>query len=205
MVNTLRNLYYKRRIKEEKHKALFEKYRGEEVVSFDCETTGLNPKEDEIISIGAIKIKGNKILASQKLSILIKTEREVSSESIKIHHIREIDLKEGMEKKDAMELFLDFIGNRPLLGYYLEFDIAMINKTIKPLFGFALPNKAIELSALYYDKKIELIPQGNIDLRFDTIMEDLKIPSLGKHSAYNDALMTAMMYVKLQSVKSLRA
>jgi len=204
MFKKLKNLYYKNRLNDDRFLPLFEPYIGEEMVSFDCETTGLDIKSDEIISIGAIKLKGNKVLASEKLNILVNTDKKVSSESIKIHHIRECDLSMGVDKKTAMESFLEFIGNRPLLGYYLEFDVAMINKSIKPLFGFELPNKEVELSAVYYDKKIELIPQGNIDLRFDTILEDLKIPTLGKHSALNDAMMTALMYVKLQNIKSLR-
>ncbi|MFZ5374359.1 MAG: 3'-5' exonuclease, partial [Campylobacterota bacterium] len=40
--------------------------------------------------------------------------------------------------------------------------------------------------------------QGNIDLRFDTILRDLNIPKMGQHNALNDAIMTAMVYIKLQ-------
>jgi DNA polymerase-3 subunit epsilon len=96
--------------------------------------------------------------------------------------------------------FLEFIGSRPLIGYYLEFDVEMINKYLEPLLGIKLPNKMIEVSELYFDKTISLIPQGNIDLRFDTILKDLKIPRMGQHNALNDAIMTAMIYIKLQHV-----
>lgn len=75
----------------------------------------------------------------------------------------------------------------------------MINKYIKPKLGITLPNKQIEVSALYYDKKIGKIPQGNIDLRFDSIMKELKLPRLSKHDAINDALMTSMIYLKLKN------
>ncbi len=90
-----------------------------------------------------------------------------------------------------------FVGTRPLVGYYLEFDMAMVNKYIKPRIGINLPNKQIEVSAIYHDKKIQRIPQGHIDLRFNTIMEDLKLPFMGKHDALNDAIMTAMIFIKL--------
>jgi hypothetical protein len=36
-------------------------------------------------------------------------------------------------------------------------------------------NKKEKVSAIYYDKKIATIPQGNIDLRFDTILKDLAL------------------------------
>ena len=72
------------------------------------------------------------------------------------------------------------------------------------MFGITLPNKKEEVSAIYYDKKIAMIPQGNIDLKFDTILEDLSLPKLQAHDALNDAVMTAMMYLKLKSVKTIR-
>jgi len=83
----------------------------------------------------------------------------------------------------------------------LEFDVAMINKYLKNLIGITLPNRQKDISAIYYDKKIERIPQGHIDLRFDKILEDLQIPSMGKHSAISDAIMSAVIYVKLQNIK----
>ena len=97
-----------------------------------------------------------------------------------------------------IEEFLEFIGNRPLVGYFLEFDCKMIDKYIKPRFGFTLPNKRIEVSALYYDIMIKKYPQGNIDLSFDVIMNKLSLPRLGKHDAINDVIMTAMIFLKLK-------
>ena len=37
-----------------------------------------------------------------------------------------------------------------------------------------------------------------IDLKFDTILKELDIPILGKHDALNDAIMTAMIFLKLR-------
>lgn len=179
---------------------LFEIYNGDEVVVFDTETTGLNTRKDAVLSIGAVKIKGDKILTSQSFEVFLKPTKEISTESIKIHHIRPCDLDQALEPLEGVKRFLEFIGNRPLVGYYLEFDVAMINRLIKPWLGVTLPNKQIEVSGLYFDKKNALIPQGNIDLRFDTILKDLKIPRMGQHNALNDAIMTAMIYIKLQHV-----
>ena len=69
----------------------------------------------------------------------------------------------------------------------------------KPKLGITLPNDAIEVSAIYHDFKIEAIPQSHIDLRFDAILRELQIPSLGKHDAYNDAIMTSMIFIKLKN------
>jgi len=187
-------------LKDEQYRFLFEQAPVDEVVVFDTETTGLSPKKDEILSIGAVKIKGNKILMSEKFELFIKPSREINEKSIKIHQIRNVDLENGIDPHKAIVQFLHFIGSRPLVGYYLEFDIKMMNTYVKPWLGINLPNPQIEVSGLYHDKKIKFIPDGVIDLRFDVMMNDLGLPIFGKHDALNDAVMTAMMYIKLQNI-----
>ncbi len=199
MFASLKRAWNRRGLRDENYAWMFDLYEGDEVVVFDTETTGLNTKKDEILSIGAVKVKGDRILTSQSFELFLKPSREISSESIKIHHIRPCDLENGIPPLEGAKKFLDFIGNRPLVGYYLEFDMAMMNRLVKPWLGCELPHQQIEVSGLYFDKKIALIPQGNIDLRFDTILRDLKIPRMGQHNALNDAIMTAMVYIKLKN------
>lgn len=198
MFKSIKNYLNKKNLKDENYSYLFEKYTEDEYVCFDCETTGLNTKVDDIISIGAVIIKNNKILTSKKFERFIKPKTSLEAEAIKIHQIRKCDLEDAKNIDDVIIEFLDFIGNRPLVGYYLEFDMAMVNRYIKPKLGINLPNKQIEVSALYYDKVIDTIPQGNVDLRFDSIMKKLDLPLMSKHDAVNDAIMTSMIFLKLQ-------
>ncbi|MCD6213198.1 MAG: 3'-5' exonuclease [Sulfurovum sp.] len=198
MFNRLRQKWNRKNLNDERFAFLFDEVQSDEVVVFDCETTGLKPKIDDIISIGAVKVKGNKILTNEAMHIFVKQNKQINHESITIHQIRHCDLDEAISIEEAIEKFLYYIGNRKLVGYYLEFDVAMINKTIKPMFGITLPNKQEEVSAIYYDKKIATIPQGHVDLRFDTILNDLDLPKFQAHDALNDAIMTAMMYLKLR-------
>jgi DNA polymerase-3 subunit epsilon len=198
MLHSIRKHFNRKKLNDEKYAFLFDEPPVDEFVVYDTETTGLNPKKDEILSIGALKIKGDKIITSEKFELFVKPTRLISEESIKIHQIRNIDLQNGSDPKEAIEKFLHFIGARPLIGYYLEFDVKMINKYLKPYLGIKLPNKQIEVSGIYHDKKMKFIPDGQIDLRFDTIMEDLGLPIFGKHDAINDAIMTGMIYLKLK-------
>ncbi len=198
MFNRIKRYFNLRGLSDERYRYLFDTPIEDEYICFDVETTGLNPKIDDIISIGAIKIKDNKILTSQKFERFVKPKQKLDRTSIKIHQIRCCDLEEASEIDEVIEEFLAFIGNKKLVGYYLEFDVAMINKYIKPRIGIKLPNEQIEVSALYYDFKIGRIPQGDVDLRFDTIMRELELPMMGKHDAINDAVMTAMIFLKLK-------
>lgn len=204
MFRSIKNYFNKKKLLDKKYLYLFDEPIEDEFVCFDCETTGLDPKKDDIVSIGAVIIKNNTIVSSKKFVKFVKPKTKLQADAIKIHHIRECDLKDADDIDVVIKEFLDFIGNRRLVGYYLEFDLAMINKYLKPKIGIKLPNKALEVSAIYYDYKIEKIPQANIDLRFNTIMQELQIPSLGKHDAYNDALMTSMIFIKLKNLPKVK-
>jgi len=111
----------------------------DEWVALDCETTGLNTRSDEIISVGAVRIVGDRIMTSERLELLIRPEKGVSADSVRIHRLRERDLEGGLPKDEAMRRLMRFIGSRPLVGYYLEFDVAMLNRAIVPILGLGLP------------------------------------------------------------------
>ncbi len=194
--------YLKRRaLRDESYAFLFEQPEPDEYVSLDFETTSLNPKKAEIISIGAVRIKGNTILTSELFTMLVKPTEAMDRDSITVHQLRYSDLEDAADATEAVRALLSFIGPRPIVGYYIEFDTAILNRYAKSIIGCGLPNETIEVSGIYYNKKEKLIPQGHIDLRFDTIMKDLRIPFFGKHSAVHDAIMTAMIFLKLKDPK----
>ena len=187
---------------------MFDEPPPNEWVSLDCETTGLNVRSDEIISIGAVRIVGNRIMTSERFEVLVRPERGVSAQSVRIHRLRERDVAQGLPILEAMKRLMHFIGSRPLVGYYLEFDVAMLNRAIFPLLGQGLPQPKIEVSALYYDYKFRQLPpyqqQANvvIDLRFNTLMRDLDLPLRDAHDALNDAVMAALAFIKLRQLRA---
>jgi DNA polymerase III subunit epsilon len=176
-----------------------------EWVALDCETTGLNVTTDEIIAIAAVRIVGNRVLTSERLELLVRPKRRVSAESVRIHHLREQDVAEGIAPAVAMTQLMYFIGSRPLVGYYLSFDIAMIDRVLTPILGgdMGLPQPRHEVSAMYYDYKYRQLPRHLrdnpvIDLRFATLMNDLGLPLRQAHNALNDATMAAFAFIKLR-------
>ena len=178
----------------------------DEWVSLDCETTGLNVRSDEIISIGAVRIVGNRIMTSERLELLVRPERGVSAESVRIHRLRERDVAQGLPIEEAMKQLMHFIGSRPLVGYFLEFDVAMLHRAIWPMLGQGLPQPKIEVSGMYYDYKFRQMAayqqqtSANIDLRFATMMNDLNLPLRDAHDAVNDAVMAALAFIKLRQL-----
>ncbi|MBU6467713.1 MAG: 3'-5' exonuclease [Betaproteobacteria bacterium] len=201
---TIRNRWYKSRLKNPRYEFLLAPPPANEWVSLDCETTGLNREKDQIIAIGAVKIRDNKILTSEKLQLLIKPQGQVHSNSIKIHQIRQKDLSAAIDPISAIDQLLQFVGSRPLVGYYLEFDVAMINKLLIPMIGIPLPQEKIEVSGLFYDYKFKQHTDSNVDLHFNYILKDLDIPRWPEHDAINDALMAGLMFLKLRKLLKMK-
>ena len=178
-----------------------------EWVAIDCETTGLNRRTDEIIAIGAVRIVGQRILTSERLELLVRPDKGVPADSVRIHRLRSQDVAQGLPLEEAMRQLMRFIGSRPLVGYYLEFDVAMLNRAIWPMLGMGLPQPRIEVSAMYYEYKFRQLPpyqqqaNADIDLRFSTLMDDLGLPRREAHDALNDAVMAALAFVKLRQLQ----
>lgn len=197
----LKRLLHRATLSDQSYRFMFGRAPDDEFVVIDCETTGLNVRSDDVVAIAAIKIRGNRILTSERFEAVVHPDSEMGTEAIKIHRLRRSDLAAAPVVWKVLPSFLRFIGPRPLVGYYVDFDVAMLDKYILPLVGIELPNERIEVSRLYYECKYgDAPPNTSIDLSFVAILRDLCIPPLGQHDAFNDALMTAMMFVQLRDL-----
>jgi DNA polymerase III subunit epsilon len=181
---------------------LFQPDKSGEIVSLDCETTGFNPMADDVISIAAVKIRGTRILASQAFRALIRPGAPMEASAIKVHQLREQDVARGLTMREVLPDFLRFVGSRPLVGYWIAFDVRMLNKYLFSLLNVHLPNRRIDVSKLYYDRKFGSAPPGTrIDLRYATILADLGLPSGAQHDAFEDALGAAESYLVLEDMR----
>ncbi len=178
---------------------LFEPYRGEEVVSLDCETSGLDPRSADVLSIAAVRINGRRILTSEALDVHLAPPEEMDPESIRVHRLRRADLAGGLGPEEALRKVVEFIGNRPMLGYNVRFDAALLDRYLGEHFGFALPNRLIELSDVYLERLGPHDHGAESDLRLETIAGRLDMPvPRGRHTALNDAVFTAALWVRLR-------
>jgi DNA polymerase-3 subunit epsilon len=98
-------------------------------VVFDCETTGLNPDKDKILSIGAIKIENDDIIIKKTFDCYLLQE-VFNKETVAIHGLRKQENYQVSEQEAILE-FLKYIGNATLVGHHINFDIEMINMALK--------------------------------------------------------------------------
>ena len=97
-------------------------------VAVDLETTGLNPKYNKIIEIGGVKVIDNKIVDTY--SSFVKPDQKLSQIIIDLTGITE-EMLSGNDVKEpgeALEEFLNFMEDFPLLGHNLNFDYAFLKK-----------------------------------------------------------------------------
>jgi DNA polymerase III subunit epsilon len=197
-------LFYRASLADHSYKFLFRPGPEGEAVSLDCETTGLDPRADDVVAVAAVRIRGDRILLSERFQATVRPEDARSSAAaIKIHRLRERDVEGARPIHRVLPELLRFIGGRPLVGYYIDFDVRMLDKYALWLLQTKLPNQQIEVSSLYYERKYGNAPPGTtIDLSFAAILRDLGIPPLEQHDALNDAVMAAMIYLELRDRKA---
>jgi DNA polymerase-3 subunit epsilon len=78
----------------------------------------------------------------------------------------------------------------------------MLDRYLLAMIDTRLPNRRIDVSELYYERKYGTAPSGTrIDLRYGAIRADLQLPARPQHDAFEDALGAAEMYLLLQDMR----
>ncbi|KII79276.1 3'-5' exonuclease [Vibrio renipiscarius] len=196
-MNGLLRRYWHYKLKDSPFQHYFGALEKGEYVSLDCETTSLDPKRAELVTIAATKIIGNRIITSQPFEVRLRAPQSLDSSSVRIHRMRHQDLEGGLDEKQALLQLLEFIGNRPLVGYHIRYDKKILDIACRKQLGFPLPNPLIEVSQIYHDKLEQHLPNAYFDLSLDAICKHLDLPMQDKHDALQDAISAALVFVRL--------
>jgi DNA polymerase-3 subunit epsilon/ATP-dependent DNA helicase DinG len=96
------------------------------IVALDIETTGLDPYRDEIIEIGAVRFNGKRI--EDEWSTLIKPRQAIPPFITQLTGISNEMVFNAPEVQDVIQEFADFVGNAPILGQNLQFDLSFLQR-----------------------------------------------------------------------------
>ena len=169
-------------------------------VAFDTELTGLNPSQDSILSIGAIKLHGGRILPAHSFYKLVKPEAEINYESVVIHEITPSELEEADALADVLEQFIDFIGDAILIGHYVHIDATFVSRGLKKHFGISLKSPTLDTGALHdwlHDNDSNFARHyGGMTTKTDlfALAKKYGIPAEKSHNSFNDAFLTAQLF-----------
>jgi len=100
-------------------------FRDVPLVVFDLETTGLSPRlGDEIVEIGAIKARGDKILST--FHGMVNPGRSIPSGASSVNGITDDMLEGAPPIEEVLPLFIGFMDGLPLVAHNADFDTAFI-------------------------------------------------------------------------------
>ena len=154
--------------------------------AFDLETTGLDPKEDAIIALGAVHLLGSRVLRHEVYEALVDPGRPIPKASTEIHGLTWEMLKGKPRLEEVLPAFRAFLADTLLLAHNGAFDMAFLRKV-----GIDQPplvDTLLLAHLLFPDLK---------DHRLERLAERFGVPVLGRHTALGDALMTAEVYARM--------
>lgn len=177
-------------------------------VVFDTELTGLNKRKDEIISIGAVKIKNLHIELGSAFYEYIKPENIDPTDSTLIHRITPEQLRIARGPEEVLPDFIDFCEDALLVGHFVGLDMHFLNRACKKNLGGHILNPSVDTMRLargYIEGK-GLYAFGQTDQSFNYRLEELtlkfNLPQFRPHDALEDAMQTAYLFLFL--VKKLK-
>lgn len=157
-------------------------------VSIDLETTGLNPKLDRIIEIGAIKVIDG--VEVDSYSTMINPGRKIEERITELTGITDEDVKGAPSIEDVLDELLEFLEDLPLLGHHIIFDFSFLKKAV------VNQKKNIQKTGIDTLRIARVFLQELEHRNLDFLCNHYGIPHKA-HRALEDAKATASLYEKL--------
>lgn len=157
-------------------------------ICVDLETTGLDPKRDKIIEIGAVLVEQGKI--KKEFSTFLNPGRVLPKRITEITGIVDADLKDAPYIEDKIGEFLEFAGGHILLGHSILFDYSFLKRAaVNARFSYEV--NAIDTLQIAR-KYLAGIPSRSLPNLCEFYGIEYK-----PHRALEDAIATHKLYQKL--------
>lgn len=171
-------------------------------IVMDTELTGLDPRRDEIVSIGALRMRGLEIEVGGSFHVLTRPSGKLKDSSVLIHGITPSQVADQPPLEVALVAFQDYLGEGAILvGYCLALDLAFLDRGFRRHFKQPFRPHTVDVLSLYgwlrsrLDHPACAIPIG--DLSLFELCKAFGVPVEGAHSALGDAYMTAQLLQRL--------
>ncbi len=158
------------------------------IVSIDIETTGLDFNHDAVIEIGAIKFNGRRI--EDEWSTFINPNRHIPESITALTGIDDSMVRHAPRLSDVADDLQAFIGECPVLGQNVRFDLGFLQKQRILLF-----NQVIDT----YELASVLLPTAS-RYNLGALGQQLGIPLPASHRALDDARVTHAVYLRLMDI-----
>jgi len=168
-------------------------------VVIDCETTGPDPKEDQLVEVAAIKFRGSTEVA--RWSTLVNPGQPIPPESSGVHHLIDEDVVDAPSSPDALKELARFThGAAMLVAHNAAFDRRFLKTIEAPAFNV---RAEIEWDWLCtYRLARHLLPNApNFKLSTLRYFRQLDVPrDVTAHRALGDVVVTAALTIDLARI-----
>ena len=171
----------------------FEK-KSNRFVVLSAETTGLSLEKDVILSFGSFSIINNSIIIGDSFETVVAQYKFFHENGISNEFTIETKMKK-MGEIDAIQAFVEFIGNSVLVGHHIDFDVEMINVALEKIDCGRLKNEALDIDVMHR----KLLDINNKQFSLDELCSIYKIPISDRYSSSEDAYKIALLFLKLKS------
>ena len=154
----------------------------------------MKPDKDVILSIGAVAVENNMVIVNDFFEVILLQYIFLHDNGLSNEFIVESKLPK-LGEPEAIQVFIDFIGNSILVGHRIHFDIEMINEALYKMGCSRLKNEAIDVEIMYR----KLIDNTDKQFSVDDLCKTFKVVKNERHSSAEDAYTIALLFLKLKS------
>ena len=171
-------------------------------VVLDTETTGFDYDNDRILCIGALVLQNGIINVQESFEVYLEQDHYDKS-TAQIHGILKDLLVKRPTELEALQQFLDFLGDSIIIAHHTIFDVTMINRALERNGLPQLQNKTLDTAYLYKKTLIQShLFERKDHYTLDDLADKFDISKKDRHTALGDAYITAIAFLK--TVKKLR-
>ncbi len=164
------------------------------LVVFDLETTGLNPRKDRLLSIGAVALIDGRIILDDCFHAELQPPVQLAADNVLIHRLTPDRLQRGEAVGPVLRRFVDYIAGAPLLAYHAAFDHTLLKRALqRESFTDSLP-PALDVAQWVMAAAPGI---GSRPPTLDVALGYFRIPVIQRHDALADALITARLCLVL--------
>jgi len=172
-------------------------------VALDSETTGLDPRKDRLITIGAVGVVAGEILLDDVFDELL--EVEYNSAAVTVHGVTRQESKRGVTEMQALERFLGYLKDGVIVGHHIGHDVATLNAGYQRHWGFSLQNRSLDTMELTLNLERDGAFEGRdsiAEFSLDGLCSLFGVIPHDRHTASGDAFMTAQVFLRLLRLAS---
>lgn len=160
-------------------------------VIVDLETTGLNPRRDELLAIAAVAVRGTRVSVGDSFEIRVRPRVASDRENILVHGIGAEAQLSAVDPAVACERFVGYVGDSPLAAFHAPFDREVLSRAMRA-HRIRFPNPWLDIA----DLAPALLPKLSADT-LDEWLAHLGITPRRRHDAASDAFATASLFACL--------